>query len=475
MASLEVNVDKLMQGIREEVRRKRGQHGMNVSKVNPAAEVRFTIDTMAIDEALRNAETVHSVGLSLPPMTRQSGIRRKVAMLIARLFLRVAQIITRDQRVFNHSSLTALRALHNSLKVLDEGLAAARGEEATRVQGLEQRLAAVRDEVGTRVQALEYRLAATRDETGIRVQALEQRLAEVQQGAASRVQALEQGLAAARSCPYTFDGATRPSHVPLRGDETPQQPGAIISYAQNREDVLLHRVFPDRKTGFYIDVGAHDPEDCSVTKHFYDKGWHGINIEPLSEMFRRLCAARGCDINLNCGLSNREGILTLYESSRELGLSTFSSTQMETHRKAGFEFVERQCPVTTLANVCERYVRGEIDFISIDVEAHEREVIEGGDWKRWRPRVIVIEATKPYTNIPIHDLWEPLLLAEDYLFATFDGINRYYVRAEDRQLLPALSTPVNVLDRYIPYEYLRQIEEMKARIAAYESNASHKR
>jgi len=102
------------------------------------------------------------------------------------------------------------------------------------------------------------------------------------------------------------------------------------------------------------------------------------------------------------------------------------------------------------------------------VEAHEREVIEGGDWKRWRPRVIVIEATKPYTNIPIHDLWEPLLFEADYLFATFDGINRYYVRAEDRDLVPLLSIPVNVLDRYIPYEYLRQIEELRARVAAYE-------
>ena len=135
---------------------------------------------------------------------------------------------------------------------------------------------------------------------------------------------------------------------------------------------------------------------------------------------------------------------------------------------ADLEANERQCPVTTLANVCEQYVRGEIDFISIDVEGHEREVIEGGDWKRWRPRVIVIEATKPYTNILVHDRWESLLLVEDSLFATFDGINRYYVRAEDRQLLPALSIPVNVLDRYIPYEYLCQIEELKALIASYE-------
>jgi hypothetical protein len=127
--------------------------------------------------------------------------------------------------------------------------------------------------------------------------------------------------------------------------------------------------------------------------------------------------------------------------------------------------------VTTLAKICEQYVRAEIDFVSIDVEGYEREVIEGGDWKRWRPCILVIEATKPGTTIPSHDDWEPLLLAADYLFATFDGLNRYYVRAEDQHLLSALRVPVNVFDSYIPYEYLRQIENLTARIAAYEKQS----
>ena len=74
------------------------------------------------------------------------------------------------------------------------------------------------------------------------------------------------------------------------------------------------------------------------------------------------------------------------------------------------------------------------------------EVIEGGDWGRWRPRVILIEDMWP-------DQWEEhLILAADYLFAVFDGLNRYYVRAEDRHLLPALCAPVNFLDDYIPYK-----------------------
>ena len=56
---------------------------------------------------------------------------------------------------------------------------------------------------------------------------------------------------------------------------------SFISYAQNFEDVMLRRVFAELDTGFYIDVGANDPSADSVTKAFYDAGWHGINIEPL--------------------------------------------------------------------------------------------------------------------------------------------------------------------------------------------------
>src|SRR5438876_9312099 len=63
---------------------------------------------------------------------------------------------------------------------------------------------------------------------------------------------------------------------------------SLISYAQNFEDVMLGRVFAGRKTGFYVDVGAADPVNLSVTKWFYDLGWSGLNIEPNRPLFERL-------------------------------------------------------------------------------------------------------------------------------------------------------------------------------------------
>ena len=108
-----------------------------------------------------------------------------------------------------------------------------------------------------------------------------------------------------------------------------------LSYAQNLEDILLNRVFDNRSHGFYIDIGANDPIEDSVTKLFYERGWHGINVEPLPSVFEVLSADRPRDINLPVGLSNGEGTLTFYEvPAGSKGLSTFSGEQAEDHRRA---------------------------------------------------------------------------------------------------------------------------------------------
>jgi FkbM family methyltransferase len=246
---------------------------------------------------------------------------------------------------------------------------------------------------------------------------------------------------------------------------------AIISYAQNFEDVLLNRLFPECTNGFYIDVGACYPVIHSVTKLFYERGWHGINVEPIPSLCEMLAHDRQRDINLNMGLSNREGTATFHECPKEVGSSTFSEEQAEVLRRQGYELVERSIPVTTLARICEPHAGRTINFLKIDVESHEREVLEGADWSRYRPRVVLVEATRPYTNIPSYEHWEPLLLAADYLFAFFDGLNRYYVRAEDRQLLPLLGVPANVFDQFEIYGYHRQIQELRHALGA--SQESH--
>jgi FkbM family methyltransferase len=233
----------------------------------------------------------------------------------------------------------------------------------------------------------------------------------------------------------------------------------MLSHAQNLEDVLLSRVFP-HDDGFYIDVGANDPEYHSVTKLLYDRGWSGINIEPMPAMCARLRDARQRDVTLNVGLASREAELTFFETPTIHGWSTFSPALAASYRERGIEVTERPVPVTTLALVCERWAARPIDFLKIDVEGFEREVLAGGDWARWRPRVVLVENAWPQE-------WEPLILGADYFFAASDRLNRYYLRAEDRDLLAAFAAHIEDLHAVI--EQLHAALDARAKlIDAYE-------
>jgi len=241
-----------------------------------------------------------------------------------------------------------------------------------------------------------------------------------------------------------------------------------LSYAQNAEDVRLRRAFLGQAKGFYIDVGANDPVEYSITKHFYESGWSGINVEPAPAPYALIVKDRSRDINLNVGCSNQPGSMTLYAARKATGLSTFTAEEAVIHQKNGYEFDSVTVPVTTLAGICEEHAKNRvIDFLSIDVEGHELEVLEGADFKRFRPRVVVIEATRPNTTEPTHERWQHLVLQHDYLFAVFDGLNRYYVRREDEPLAAVLALAPNIFDEYTPYIYQRRIDALEAELLGY--------
>jgi FkbM family methyltransferase len=238
---------------------------------------------------------------------------------------------------------------------------------------------------------------------------------------------------------------------PRRQAFAPLYPPPMRSYAQNGEDVYLRRIFPYKKNGFYIDIGANDPVIDSVTKYFYDEGWSGINIEP-GEIFCKVQEARPRDLNLNVGISDSQQQLCFYDFGN--GLSTFSDEVAEGAGIEGYTCHRSMVPVTTLEAICEQYVDREIDFLSIDVEGHELQVLRGADFQRWRPRIVVIEATRKPEE------WAHLLESAGYLLALFDGINRYYVREEDQALCALLSDPVNCFDNFTPHRCVAPLEEM---------------
>jgi FkbM family methyltransferase len=240
----------------------------------------------------------------------------------------------------------------------------------------------------------------------------------------------------------------------------PMTPPRLLSYAQNREDVLLARAFP-RPDGFYIDVGAADPAELSVTKWLYDFGWSGVNVEPQGYYFDRLAAARPRDVNLRVAVTDSPGEVTFYEAPLHRGFSTTDATVAETMRQKGIDLVESRVPAVTLAELCDRHANRPIDFLKVDVEGCERAVLQSGDFQRHRPRVLVIEATEQNSTAPNHLAWEDLVFAADYQFATFDGLNRFYARAEDSNLVDLLRVPPNVFDDFGPADVWNRVAELE--------------
>jgi FkbM family methyltransferase len=229
---------------------------------------------------------------------------------------------------------------------------------------------------------------------------------------------------------------------------------SFTSYAQNFEDVMLWRALKHIDQGFYIDVGANDPNQDSVTKAFYERGWRGINVEPVPQWFERLEKARPRDVNLQLALGAEPGEITLYDIP-DTGLSTAEKKFVERHEaERGYQSRELRVKMDTLSRVCERLHLAPIHFLKIDVEGAEKAVLQGADFGKIRPWIVLVEATLPNSQEQSYSDWEPLLLNAGYDYAYFDGLNRYYVAGEHENLKAAFKAPPNVFDDFIRSQQL---------------------
>lgn len=234
----------------------------------------------------------------------------------------------------------------------------------------------------------------------------------------------------------------------------------MLSYAQHFEDVYLMRCFRERKDGFYIDIGAGHPVIDNVSFAFYLKGWRGITVEPNPSLARLSRSVRPRDIGAETlvGLAPGEASFFLVDDFH--GLSTMigenARAAAENYGKTSNELL---LPVTTLAELCRKHRPEAIDFLKVDVEGAEKDVLEGGDWEHYRPRVVVIEATMPASPEPNWSGWEPFLLAQKYRFVFFDGLNRYYVADEEAALAAYFEAPVNPFDKAIQLSRYRKALE----------------
>jgi FkbM family methyltransferase len=202
------------------------------------------------------------------------------------------------------------------------------------------------------------------------------------------------------------------------------------SYSQFQEDLYLDKITGCKKSGFYVDVGAYDPFRFSNTMRFYKKGWRGISIEPDTSRWSKFQIHRTRDVNLNIGVGKEKKNLTYYRIDPPT-LSTFDSKQAEAYEKQGFALLGKTTvAVLPLSDILEKYAKKTpIDFMSIDVEGMEMQVLASNNWKLYRPHFICIESAdfsdtkdgkKNYQSI------EGYLNKVGYVKSHDNGLNAFY-------------------------------------------------
>lgn len=170
----------------------------------------------------------------------------------------------------------------------------------------------------------------------------------------------------------------------------------MLSFSQEGEDLILNRIFERQKTGFYVDVGAHHPFRFSNTSLLYRKrkgGWTGMNIDPLPGTKKLFDKYRPRDINLEVGVASCSGKLTYYMFN-EPALNTFDLSVARCRDQGDYKLIEtKDVPVLPLSEILKAHLPGNqsIDFLTIDAEGLDFEILKSNNWEKYAPRVVVIE------------------------------------------------------------------------------------
>lgn len=211
-------------------------------------------------------------------------------------------------------------------------------------------------------------------------------------------------------------------------------PGASTPYfAQFGEDRILDEIFGHRSHGTCVEVGANDGITHSMTYLFERMGWTCLLVEPVPELFRKISENRTC-IATNCAASSSEGEVTMSLAHEVPSMSTLELTKERrvSILHSGGTPEEIKVRKRTLDSILEESGISEIDFISIDVEGHEMEVLKGFSIDRYRPRIVLIEDNSHATNPSVSEF----MRSKTYAIFKRTGVNDWYALESDEELIP---------------------------------------
>jgi FkbM family methyltransferase len=176
------------------------------------------------------------------------------------------------------------------------------------------------------------------------------------------------------------------------------------SYSQEGEDMVVQSFYDGKKKykGYYVDIGAHHPYRFSNTLYFYKKGWKGINVEPTPSVIKLFKIFRSRDINLNIGISSKKEKLKFY-CFNEPALNGFSKELSEDRNNTSEKYkIIKELEIETypLAEVLDKYLPDgqQIDFLTIDVEGLDMQVLLSNNWVKYKPLHILVEDQLDFEN-----------------------------------------------------------------------------
>jgi len=202
------------------------------------------------------------------------------------------------------------------------------------------------------------------------------------------------------------------------------------SWSQEGEDLILSRFFDGKQNGFYVDVGAHHPFRFSNTYRFYRMGWHGINIDASPSSMETFKKYRKRDINLEIPIGLASKPLNFYIFN-EPALNSFDEIISLKRNSAQNDYkIIKTIPLESrkLSDIFEEYLPPgqEIDFLSVDVEGLDFEVLQSNDWHQFSPSIVLVEILPGK-----HSTIENFMLNQGYMFYAKSGNTVFYSKESE--------------------------------------------
>ena len=213
------------------------------------------------------------------------------------------------------------------------------------------------------------------------------------------------------------------------------------SHGQFGEDRILREVFGDRAEGYCVEIGAYDGRTGSASYPFEKRGWHCLLVEPIPALAQEIRKHRACTV-VNCAVSDKEGTATFFVAENVEEMSTLDLTpdRLEWIKQVGGAVKEITVRTATLDSLLAEAGFSEIQFITIDVEGHEMEVLQGFALEAHRPRIVIIENNSA-SNDPRATGGDPRvgrhMSEHGYVHFRRTGVNEWYAHESDIELVRA--------------------------------------